>query len=70
MGITFAQTSVLQGVNSKHIMVRHHFGAESASRQKKKKNSHYEADISVGNKFKSVFHLYTLKNSKVKRARL
>lgn len=37
MGITFAQTSVLQGVNSKHIMVRHHFGAESASRQKKKK---------------------------------
>lgn len=61
------QMSVLQGVNSKHIMARHHFGAESASRQKP--ISHYEADISVGNRFQSVFHLYILKNLKVKRAR-
>lgn len=62
------QMSVLRGVNSKHIMVRHHhFGAESASRQKP--ISHYEADISAGNRVKSVFHLYILKNLKVKRAR-
>lgn len=32
--ITVVQTSVLQGVSSKHMMVRHHFGVESANRQK------------------------------------